>query len=81
MYTLTIEQLRSDLETQLTELSAVTRKTDNYTLLKKLKQRLVKIREDYFDAYEAQQAYDAFLTSGDSPISLSEVERKLALAD
>ena len=81
MYTLTIEQLRSDLETQLTELSAVTKKTDNYTLLKKLKQRLVKIREDYFDAYEAQQAYDDFLTSGDSPISLSEVERKLASAD
>lgn len=81
MHTLTIEQLRSALETQLTELSAVTRQIDNYTLLKKLKQRLVKIREDYLDAYEAQQAYDVFLTSGDSPIPLSEVEKKIALAD
>lgn len=81
MYTHTIEQLRSDLETQLTELSEVTKHSNNYALLKELNQGLAEIIEDYLDSYEAQQSYDAFLMSEDASIPLSEVEKKLALAD
>lgn len=70
-------RLPKDLEARLTVLSEVTNRPKSFYVREALKRSL----HDIEDAYMAERAYEAFIASGEAPIPLSDVEKKLALAD
>ncbi|MCL5405728.1 MAG: DUF6290 family protein [Deltaproteobacteria bacterium] len=70
-------RLPEDLARRLALLSRATKRTKSYFIREALERSI----EDLEDAYLAETAYEEFLKSGEKPVPLEEVERRLGLAD
>jgi len=70
-------RLPEELTQRLAILARATKRTKSYFIREALERTI----EDLEDAYLAETAYEEFLKSGEEPIPLEEVERRLGLAD
>ena len=70
-------RLPEELAARLATLARATKRTKSYFIREALERSI----EDLEDAYLAETAYEEFLKSGEEPIPLEEVERRLGLAD
>jgi len=70
-------RLPQDLEKRLTHLSQVTKRPKSYYV----REAIERFLEDIEDVYLAETAYEDFLKSGESAITLNAVERSLELGD
>jgi RHH-type rel operon transcriptional repressor/antitoxin RelB len=70
-------RLPEELTARLATLARATKRTKSYFIREALERSI----EDLEDAYLAETAYEEFLKSGEEPIPLEEVERRLGLAD
>ena len=70
-------RLPEELTQRLAVLAWATKRTKSYFIREALERTI----EDLEDAYLAETAYEEFLKSGEEPIPLEEVERRLGLAD
>ena len=74
---MTTVRLSEQLNFRLSRLAQATKKSKSYFI----REALERVIEDLEDAYLAEIEYEKFLKSGEKPISLEEMERKLGLAD
>ena len=70
-------RLPEQLNFRLSRLAQTTKRTKSYFI----REALERVIEDMEDAYLAETEYEEFLKSGEQPISIEEMEKKLGLAD
>ena len=74
---ITTIKLPEQLDFRLSRLAQATKRTKSYFI----REALERVIEDMEDAYLAETEYEEFLKSGEQPISIEEMEKKLDLAD